>query len=99
MKNIIGLIIIIAIGYFSITKVFHKENWTLMACESLMPNGVECQDNSYKIPGFASSKECMLEGVSKFSKQGFECGSNCHPSESGIIDVCDEICNKNGCSK
>lgn len=64
-----------------------------------MSDGSQCQDNDYKIPGFESKNACMLEGASRFAKQGFECGSNCRPSESGILDVCDEICNKSGCSK
>lgn len=66
-----------------------------MVCSSLMSNEVECQDNSYTIPGFSSSKECLLEGSSRFAREGFECGRNC--KMEGSLKVCDEICNKSGC--
>lgn len=67
-----------------------------MVCESKMENGIDCFDNSYEIPGFKSAKECLLEGATKFDKQGFECGRNCRKEYAGI-NVCTEVCNKGGC--
>lgn len=72
------------------------DEWTLMVCETKL-NNFECMDNSYEIPNFKSEKECMLEGATRFSKEGFECGSNCRITEYGL-KVCKKICNKGGCS-
>lgn len=99
MKTVIEIVIVAVIVWFIYNTFFHKDEWTLMVCETLMSDGAQCQDNAYKIPGFHSAKECLLAGVDRFSTQGFECGNNCHPSEYGNIDVCDEICNNKGCSK
>lgn len=74
-----------------------NSSWTLMVCKTKMENGVECFDNSYEIPGFKSAKECLLEGTSRFSKEGFECGRNCKKDYG--LNVCSEVCNKSGCSK
>ncbi|MCI0557966.1 MAG: hypothetical protein MN733_05680 [Nitrososphaera sp.] len=71
-----------------------QEEWTLMVCKEKL-NDAECYSNSYVIDGFDTKKECMLEGASKFSGQGFECGMNCR-NESGM-QVCEEICNARGC--
>lgn len=73
------------------------DKWTLMICETKMGNGVDCQSNSYEIAGFSSAKECLLEGASRFSREGFECGRNCRKEYS--INICSEVCNKTGCSK
>src|SRR5215831_11915213 len=32
----------------------------------------------------APPKECMLEGASKFSREGFECGKNCKKTQTGL---------------
>ncbi len=73
------------------------DTWTLMVCKEKL-NEAECMSNSYEIPGFKSAKECLLEGASRFSKDGFECGRNCRESEYSI-KVCSEICNKAGCGE
>lgn len=72
------------------------DKWTLMVCDEKL-NSAECYSNSYEIPGFKSAKDCLLEGANKFSKEGFECGSNCKESDYSL-KVCKEICNKSGCS-
>ncbi|MFC1638169.1 hypothetical protein ACFL2R_01985, partial [Patescibacteria group bacterium] len=72
-----------------------KNSWTLLVCDSKMSNGVECYDISYEISGFKTQKECLLEGVDRFSKEGFECGKGCR-NKNGL-NVCSEICNKSGC--
>lgn len=74
-----------------------QETWTLMVCKEKL-NDAECYNNNYVIDGFKTQKECMLEGVSKFSKEGFECGKNCKENEYGLR-VCKEICNSAGCSE
>lgn len=71
------------------------DKWTLMVCDEKF-NNVECYSNSYTIPGFKSEKECMLEGATRFSREGFECGSNC--KDDGLLKICKKICNKGGCS-
>ena len=71
------------------------EEWTLLACKEKL-NDAECYSNSYVIPGFKAEKECMLEGVARFSKEGFECGRNCEDKGSGLR-VCEKICNSAGC--
>jgi hypothetical protein len=71
------------------------EDWTLMICKEKL-NEAECYENSYVIPGFKTSKECLLEGASKFAKEGCECGKNCR-NKNGL-KICNEICNSAGCS-
>lgn len=93
-KNYKYFIIIVIIGFFLII-LNNQEKWTLMVCKTKL-NDAECYDNSYVIAGFKSSKECLLEGASKFSKEGFECGKNCKEEGYGI-KVCEEICNSSGC--
>lgn len=91
--------IVLWFGWKVIVKVADfiiPDKWTLMVCETKL-NDSECQDISYEIPNFKSEKECMLEGATRFSKDGFECGSNCKMSEYGL-NVCKKICNKSGCS-
>ncbi len=73
------------------------ENWTLMVCKTKL-NDAECRDNSYVIPDFKSKKECLVEGASKFAKEGFGCGKNCKENDYGL-KVCKEICNSAGCSQ
>lgn len=87
----VGVIAAIALIWF----FWGKEEWTLMVCKTKL-NDAECYDNSYVIPGFASAKECLLEGSSRYSKEGFECGKNCKENDYGM-KVCDEICNASGC--
>ncbi|MFH1162261.1 MAG: hypothetical protein V1696_03235 [Candidatus Jorgensenbacteria bacterium] len=72
-----------------------KEEWTLMVCNGKL-NDAECYSNSQVITGFESSKECFLEGASRFVKEGFECGKNCREEGHGLR-VCKEICNSAGC--
>ena len=95
-KIAILILVVVLIAIFFYLKNQKEGSWTLMVCKTLMDNGVECFDNSYEIPGFASAKECLLEGATKFSKEGFECGRNCRQSEYSV-KVCSEICNKAGC--
>lgn len=97
MKSIILIIILIIIGSYLYNKFQKASMWTLMVCSIKMDNGVECLENSYEIPGFKSQKECMLEGASQFSEEGFECGRNCRKDYGA--NVCSEVCNKTGCSK
>jgi len=73
------------------------DKWTLMVCKTKL-NDSECYDTSYEIPGFKSARECLLEGASRFQKQGFECGSNCERGGFGSLNVCKEICNSSGCN-
>jgi len=75
--------------------IITPDRWTLMVCDSKL-NDYECYDNSDVIPGFKSKNECLLEGARNFSKQGYECGSNCK-NDYGVF-VCKEICNQGGCS-
>ena len=75
-----------------------RNDWSLMVCKTKL-NEAECYDTSYVIDGFASKKECMLEGVTRFPKEGFECGNSCKEMVPGGVRVCAEICNSAGCSK
>lgn len=101
MKNkkiilpIIGGIVAILFFVFVVPMIFKNDEWTLMICKSKL-NDSECYDNSYKIPGFSSAKECLLTGTQKFMKEGFECVKDCEMDEYGL-NVCDEICNSSGC--
>lgn len=96
-KSMIFWIAIFGIVIFFAYQNYQKKNsWTLMVCQNKMPNNIECNDLSYEIPGFKSEKECLLEGASKFSKEGFECGKSC--KKEGDLNVCSIICNKSGCS-
>lgn len=91
--------VVLWFGWKAIVKIadfITPDKWTLMVCEDML-NASECRDISYEIPNFKSQKDCMLEGATRFSKEGFECGSNCKMSEYGL-NVCKTICNKGGCS-
>lgn len=91
--------IVIWFGWKVIVKLadfIFPDKWTLMICETKL-NNFECMDNSYVFEGFKSQKDCMLEGATRFSKEGFECGSNCKMSDYGLR-VCKKICNKGGCN-
>jgi hypothetical protein len=90
------ILILITVG-IAFIWLFGREDWTLMVCSQKL-NAAECYSNSYVISGFKTQKECMLEGVSRFSQQGFECGKNCKATQSGL-QVCKEICNSAGCSE
>ncbi len=89
--------LVIWIGWKTLIKVYDfivPDSWTLMVCEEKL-NDYECMTNSDVIPGFSSKHDCLLEGARNFSKQGYECGSNCKLRDSGLR-VCKEICNKSG---
>ncbi len=92
IKVFLGVIIILSIWFF-----WEREEWTLMVCKEKFDEA-QCDTNSYVIAGFESSKECLLEGASKFAKEGFECGKNCKENDYGL-KVCEEICNSAGCRK
>lgn len=96
--KIVGIIIVIIliINFLSeITDFLTPDTWTLLVCKNKL-NEAECYDTSYEIPGFKTKKDCLLEGASNFSKEGFECGNNCKKTEYGL-NVCKEICNSAGC--
>lgn len=94
--KLIFIIVLIVSAVFLYQQYQKRQEWTLMVCSSTMSNGSECYDNSYEIPGFRSKQECLLEGISRFDKQGFECARNCR-KELGDLNVCSEVCNKSGC--
>lgn len=98
MKNIIKFLVaifILSLIIFAFRYYQNKNSWTLLVCASKMANNIECDDISYQIPDFKSEKECLLEGASKFSKEGFECGKGC--KKDGELNICSVICNKSGC--
>jgi hypothetical protein len=90
------LILILIIAGVAATWLFSREDWTLMVCKEKL-NAAECYSTSYVISGFKGQKECMLEGASRFSREGFECGKNC--KKRAELQVCKEICNSAGCSQ
>jgi hypothetical protein len=90
-------ILILIIAGVAVAWLFSREDWTLMVCKEKL-NAAECFSNSYVISGFKDQKECMLEGASKFSREGFECGKNCKKTQTGL-QVCKVICNSAGCSE
>lgn len=95
---LLAIMFFLRVGYLGLSatvKIVVPDKWTLMVCETKMGN--ECYDTYVEIPGFKSSMECMLEGATRFRQQGFECGSNCK-KDFGTVNVCDVICNANGCN-
>lgn len=78
-------------------STYIREEWTLMVCKEKL-NSAECKNSTYEIAGFNSSKECLLTGAERFSKEGFECGKNCRIDEYGLR-ICKEICNSAGCGE
>ena len=98
MKNLLLAVVAIGLIYYGYIKYQEKHSWTLIVCKDRMANSVECDNTSYEIPGYKSSKECLLDGTVRFSKEGFECGGGCR-KELGDINACEEICNISGCSK
>lgn len=99
MKKFLAVILIVfvvLVAFFGYKYYKSKNLWTLLVCESLMPNSNECYDISYEIPGFRSDKECLLTGTEKFFKEGFECGKGCN--KEGELNVCSVVCNKSDCN-
>ena len=96
MKNSSTQYFLIIAFFVILFFTIKKDDWTLMVCKEKL-NNAECYSNSYIIPGFKSSNACLLEGASKFKKEGFECGKNCKETDYGIR-VCKEICNSSGCN-
>jgi hypothetical protein len=66
-------ILILIIAGVAVAWLFSREDWTLMVCKEKL-NAAECFSHSYVISGFKDQKECMLEGASKFSREGFGAG-------------------------
>lgn len=99
MKNILGIIAVIAIcygAYLFVSNSSENQKWTLMVCSSVMSDGVSCYDNSFEVPGYNSYAECFTAG-SAYAESGFECGRGCKTDQYGL-HVCKEICNADGCS-
>lgn len=97
IKIIIVIIVVIALLIWMAPKVIDfltPDTWTLFVCETKL-NEYECMENKYEIPGFKSKNECLLEGAKNFSKEGFECGSNCKNVYGA--NICKEICSSLGC--
>jgi len=93
LKNVLLVVALFAAILFVYKSMYPSENWTLMVCKTKL--GKECQENSYVIPGYKSQKECMSAGILMAKNEGFECGKDCHME--GSLQVCDPICNENGC--
>lgn len=96
IAKIIGVGLIILFIFWGYRSYQDKNSWTLLVCKDKMPNNVECNNISYEIPNFKSDKECLLEGISRFEKEGFECGKGCKKRDG--FNVCSIICNKAGCN-
>ncbi len=93
--SILGIIIFIAICYFIYT--IFAPRWTLMVCDELMSNGLECSTNSYiNENAYRNKQSCIQEGNAFLSmgSSGFECGRGC--KHDGIFMVCKEVCNRLG---
>lgn len=96
LAKVIGLVLVALFIFWGYRYYQGKNSWTLLVCKNKMANDIECNDISYEIPKFKSEKECLLEGASKFSKEGFECGKGCKKKYG--LNVCSVICNKAGCN-
>jgi hypothetical protein len=68
--------------------------WTLMVCDEVMDNGVECS-SIYRTQELQSKDACMRSGrATQNSHPVFECGRGC--KYDGNFWTCNEICNVNG---
>lgn len=71
-----------------------KENWKLMICsESHWSGG--CNEILYELEDYKLQRDCMEKGIQLNKGDGFECGLNCRIDNS--FNVCERICNENGC--
>ena len=98
------LIIGLVIGFFLFKNAvnwarpkYFSKNWTLMICETPHFSG-GCAENRYILEGYKSQTDCMEKGISLRNQAGFECGYGCHLSDGGGLQVCDKVCNENGCN-
>jgi len=89
---IVVFIIVIAVLLFLFISM--KPKWTLMVCDEVMDNGVECY-SIYRTQELGSKETCMASGrATQKTHPVFECGKNC--KHDGNFWLCDEICNQNG---
>lgn len=95
-KKVIGVSLALIFLFLLHRDYKNKNSWTLLVCKDKLSNNIECNDISYEISNFNSEKECLLEGVSRFSKEGFECGKGC--KKEGELNICSVICNSAGCN-
>ena len=68
--------------------------WTLMVCDEVMPNGLECY-SVRRTQELWSKEACFVSGrATQNSNPVFECGKSC--KYDGNFWVCEEICNIRG---
>ena len=98
MKDSIFLLFLILLSglVLSACTATSKDEWSLMICENVHSPG-ECGDIQYVLNGYQTQKDCMEKGIELNNEAGFECGLNCESGEFAT-QVCDEVCNRNGCS-
>jgi hypothetical protein len=93
-------IVVVVVIIFGVYKLLSPK-WTLMICEEVMDNGVECYSfASIQKDQFATKEMCLEIGttVTKDTQYPvFECGRKC--KHDGVFMVCDEICNMYGVCK
>ena len=87
-------IIVLIVAVILLFRFYSGSDWTLIVCKQKL-NEAECLEDSYVIHGYDSAKECLLDGTSRFQKEGFECGKDC--KEESRLRICQEICNSAGC--
>lgn len=95
-KSSFGAIVIVILIIIGALYKFGsmKPKWTLMVCDEVMDNGVECY-SIFRTQELGSKKACMVSGrATQGTNPVFECGKNC--KYDGNFWLCDEICNING---
>jgi len=91
------LIIVVVLIIWGLYKIVSPK-WTLMICDEVMENGLECYSFASIHENDFGTKEMCLEIGTSLTKNNaypvFECGRKC--KHDGIFMVCDEICDKLG---
>ena len=89
---IVWVVVVIAILFLGY-KLFTPK-WTLMICDEVMENGLECGSfQSVHKDSFSSKENCMASGYA-IKNSVFECGRNC--KHDGVFMLCKEICDMKG---
>lgn len=93
-KTLIIIGIVVAVIY--IAYIVFSPKWTLMICDQVMGNGLDCESNSSIMEDrFQDLSTCLQSGnLFLNSAPSFECGYKCH--HQSIFMVCKTVCNRYG---
>ena len=81
-----------------------RKGWVLWTFSTDKPN---TEFETFRQRGLSTKHQCMSEGMARTREAGsYQCGNNCYTSESTLkgtdpvsVEVCELICDADGCRK